>query len=184
MKFGIIIGSIREGRAAESVAQWVKDQADLRDNADVSYELVDLKDYDVPLNTSATVPGAANKQYEDPAVTRWSEKIDSLDGYIFVTPEYNHSVPGPFKNSYDSLGAEWANKPVAFVSYGASGGVRAVEHWRVIVGNMSMFDLRNQIDLNLFTEFNENGASPNERRAGEIAGIFDDLEALTRQLQA
>ena len=182
MKFGIIIGSIREGRAGESVAQWVKQQADAR-GGDVTYELVDLNDYNVPLNSSTVVPGAANKQYDDPAVTAWSEKIDALDGYVFVTPEYNHSVPGPFKNAFDSLGSEWSNKPVAFVGYGSAGAVRAVEHWRNIVANLSMFDVRNQLDLSLFTEFDDNGTAPNERRPEEMTAIFDELERLAGLLQ-
>lgn len=182
MKFGIIIGSIREGRAAESVAQWVKEQADAR-GGDATYELVDLNDYNVPLNSSAVVPGMANKQYDDPAVTAWSEKIDALDGYVFVTPEYNHSVPGPFKNAFDSLGSEWSDKPVAFVGYGSAGAIRAVEHWRHIVANLSMFDVRNQLDLGLFTEFDDNGVAPNERRPEEMTAIFDDLERIAGLLK-
>lgn len=180
MTIGIIVGSIREGRSAESVAQWVADQAQARD---VEYKVIDLKEYDIPLLTSATVPGAANKQYDDERVTRWSKDIDELDAFIFVTPEYNHSVPGPFKNAFDSLGSEWAGKPVAFVGYGAAGGVRAVEHWRTIVANFSMVGIRGQLDLSLFTEFGENGVQPNERRAGELEAIFTELEGLTERLK-
>jgi NAD(P)H-dependent FMN reductase len=180
MTIGIIVGSIREGRSAESVAQWVADQAQARD---VEYKVIDLKEYDIPLLTSATVPGAANKQYDDERVTRWSKDIDELDAFIFVTPEYNHSVPGPFKNAFDSLGSEWAGKPVAFVGYGASGGVRAVEHWRTIVANFSMVAVRGQLELSLFTEFGENGVNPNERRAGEIQAIFTELEGLVERFK-
>ncbi len=84
MKIGIILGSIREGRAGESVAHWVAQQAASREGA--TYELIDLKTFDVPLLTSATVPGAADKQYSDERVTRWSQAIDSCDGFVFVTP--------------------------------------------------------------------------------------------------
>lgn len=178
---GIIIGSIREGRSGESVAQWVREQADRRESG-VDYELVDLKDFNVPLLESATVPGAANKKYDNQAVQAWSEKIDSLDGYIFVTPEYNHSVPGAFKNAFDALGAEWAAKPVAFVGYGAAGGVRAVEHWRTIVSNFSMVDVRNQLDLSLFTEFSAEGFAPNERREAELEAILTELEEWATKL--
>lgn len=180
MKIGIILGSLREGANGESVANWVVEQAAARDAA--TYELVELRSFDVPLLTSATVPGAANKQYEDERVTRWSQAIDSYDAYVFVTPEYNHGVPGGLKNAFDSLGNEWADKAVAFVSYGAEGGVRAVEHWRQIVANFRMFGVRQQVSLSLFTEFGENGAEPNERRAGEIATLFDQLEEAARRL--
>lgn len=179
MKIGIILGSIREGRSGESVANWVVEQAAKRDG--VTYELVDLKSFDVPLLTSATVPGAAQKKYDDERVQRWSAAIDSYDAYVFVTGEYNHGVPGAFKNAFDSLGEEWAEKAVAFVSYGAEGGVRSVEHWRQIVVNFRMYGVRQQISLSLFTEFGENGAQPGERRVDEATQLFDQLEAGARR---
>ena len=182
MKIGIILGSIREGRAGESVAHWVAQQAASREGA--TYELIDLKSFDVPLLTSATVPGAADKQYSDERVTRWSRAIDSCDGFVFVTPEYNHGVPGALKNAFDSLGNEWADKAVAFVSYGAESGVRAVEQWRQIVANFHMHGVRQQVSLSLFTEFGADGVEPNERRPGELATLFDQLESATRRILA
>lgn len=179
MKIGIILGSIREGRSGESVANWVVEQAAKRDG--VTYELVDLKSFDVPLLTSATVPGAAQKKYDDERVQRWSAAIDSYDGFVFVTGEYNHGVPGAFKNAFDSLGEEWADKAVAFVSYGAEGGVRSVEHWRQIIANFHMYGVRQQISLSLFTEFGENGAEPAERRVDEATELFDQLETGARR---
>ncbi|AWH96771.1 NADPH-dependent FMN reductase [Dietzia psychralcaliphila] len=179
MKIGIILGSIRDERTGESVAEWVAAQAASR--PDATYELVDLKAFDVPLLTSATVPGAAQKQYEDERVQRWSDTIDSYDAFVFVTPEYNHSVPGGLKNAFDSLGNEWADKPVAFVSYGAEGGVRAVEHWRQIIANFRMFGVRQQVSLSLFTEFGPEGVEPAERRADELATLFGQLEEATRR---
>ena len=182
MKIGIIIGSLREGRAGEGVARWVHEQAQGREG--YTYELVDLKTFDVPFVTSATIPGAANKQYDDERITRWSQAIDSCDGYIFVTPEYNHGVPGGLKNAFDALGNEWAGKPVAFVSYGAESGVRAVEQWRQIVANFQMFGVRQQLSCSLFTEFGENGFAPNERRADEAAELFTQLETAVRRSKA
>lgn len=179
MKIGIVIGSIREGRFGESVGHWVKELSDARP---ATYELIDLKAYGVPLLTSATVPGAANKQYDDPAVTAWSHAIDSCDGFVFITPEYNHGVAGPMKNAYDSLGAEWRGKPVAFVAYGADGGVRAVEQWRQIVANFQQYDVRNQVSLSLFHDADDNGFAPQERRAEEVARVLEDLEGLVAQL--
>lgn len=181
MKIGIILGSIRQERSGASVARWVADQAVSREGVD--YELIDLKAFDVPLLTSATVPGAANKQYDDERVRNWSTAIDDCDGFVFVTPEYNHGVPGALKNAFDSLGNEWADKAVAFVSYGAEGGVRAVEHWRQIVANFHMYGVRQQISMSLFSEFGPEGVQPAERRADEIATLFDQLEAATRRRQ-
>ena len=179
MKIGIILGSIREERSGKYVAKWVADQAQTRQDA--TYELIDLKSFDVPLLTSATVPGAAKKKYDDDRIVRWSKVIDSFDAFVFVTPEYNHSVPGGLKNAFDSLGSEWSHKPVAFVSYGAEGGVRAVEHWRQIVANFHMFSVRQQISLSLFTEFGPEGLKPAERRTEELVTLFDQLELATRR---
>ncbi|GAA1781753.1 NAD(P)H-dependent oxidoreductase [Nostocoides veronense] len=180
MHVGIILGSIREGRTGEVVANWVLEQAEARGDAD--YELIDLKTFDVPLLTSATVPGAANKQYDDERVTAWSHKIGSCDAFIFVTAEYNHSVPGAFKNAFDSLGNEWADKPVGFVSYGAEAGVRAVEHWRQIVANFRMVGVRQQVSFHLFLEFGPEGFQPAERRPEELKTLLDQLTNRAGQL--
>jgi NAD(P)H-dependent FMN reductase len=173
MRVGIIIGSIRDGSVGPAVAEWVLEQATARGDAD--YDLISLRAFDVPLLTSATVPGAANKQYDDERVRAWSAAIDACDAFIFVTPEYNHSVPGALKNAFDSLGNEWADKAVGFVSYGAESGVRAVEHWRQVVANFRMFGVRQQLSVGRFTEFDGPAFTPNERRAGELATLLDQL---------
>lgn len=182
MKIGIIIGSIRDGRFGESVSTWVAQAADARASDAVTYEVLDLKKFNVPLLTAAMVPGAANKHYDDENVTRWSRAVDACDGFVFVTPEYNHGVPGAFKNAYDSLGSEWAGKPVGFVAYGAAEGVRAVEQWRQIVGNFQQYDVRNQVGLSTFNDVDDTGFAPQERRAAELDAVLSDLEGLIAQL--
>lgn len=185
MDIAIIIGSTRPGRIGEQVARWVLEQAQASKSADVAtFELVDLKDYDLDLLNEPTVPGAANREYENPKTRRWSEKIDGFDGYVFVTPEYNHGVPGGFKNAFDSLGSEWARKPVAFVSYGADNGVRAVEHWRQIVANFHMVGVRQQVSLSRFSEFGDDGLALLDRRDGELDTLFDQLESMAATLAA
>ena len=144
---------------------------------DADYRLLDLAEFDVPHLIAEVVPGAANKQYDDPAVTAWSKAVDACDGFVFVTPEYNHSIPGTMKNAFDSLFGEWAGKPVAFVGYGADGGVRAVEHWRQIVANLSMTDIRNQVVLNIFGEdVNDGELSPREHKQAALTRALSDLE--------
>lgn len=174
MRIGIIAGSIRQGRKAANVAEWVKSLAASR--TDAEFEILDLKDFDVPLLDAPTLPGAAGRQYDSENVRRWSAAVDSCDAFIFVTPEYNHSVPGAFKNAVDSLGPEWTKKPVAFVSYGASNGIRAVEHWRQIVANFQMNDVRAQVELSVFGEFDQDGkVAPLERREDEVHVMLDQL---------
>lgn len=178
---GIVIGSIRHGRKGESVARWVAERAQQRDDA--RFETVDLAAFDVPLLTSATVPGAANRQYDDERVTRWGQAIDALDGYVFVTPEYNHGVPGAFKNAVDSIYPEWGGKAVGFVSYGADAGVRSVEHWRAIVANLHLHDVRGQVALSTFADFDGETFTPMERRAKEVDTLLDQVVALTGRLR-
>lgn len=175
MKIGVILGSIRNGRFGQGVADWVMGQIATADISEAEFELIDLKAFNVPLLESATVPGAANKNYDDPNVTAWSKAIDACDAFIFITPEYNHGVPGGLKNAFDVLGNEWRDKSVAFVSYGAAEGVRAVEQWRQIVGNFNMHDIRTQVTFSTFTEANENGFAPHERKVGELAQLLQDL---------
>ncbi len=179
MKIGIVVGSIREGRLGENVGRWVESALTAR--SDVEAEIIDLKSFDVPLFTSSTVPMAAQREYESPNVRAWSAAIDECDAFVFVTAEYNHSVPGGFKNAVDSLGPEWVDKTVGFVSYGADGGVRAVEHWRQIVANFHMIAVRGQVSLSLFTEFDANGdVAPADRRAGELTAMLDQIVEKSR----
>lgn len=180
MKIGIIIGSIREGRAGESVGAWVADGAAKRQAAE--YEVIDLKGFDVPLFTDARHPMAMGKSYDDARVQAWSDAIDACDAYVFVTPEYNHAVPGAFKNAVDSLGSEWMGKAVAFVGYGSVSGVRAIENWRTSLANFQMYDIRTEVNLNLFTDFSEGKATPAERHLKLLENLFNDLEEVAAQL--
>ena len=170
MKIGIIVGSIREGRRGGTIGDWVAGAAAAR--TDATWELIDLKAFDVPLMTSAVHPMMARKKYDSPQIQRWSEAIDSCDGFVFVTAEYNHSVPGAFKNAVDVLGSEWMGKPVGFVSYGSAGGHRAVEHWRGVLANFSMDAQRAQVALYQGIDYDAE-FTPLERRARELTALFD-----------
>ena len=148
-KIAIIIGSTRPGRNGETVAEWVHDIASTR--TDAQYEIVDIAHYKLPHLDEAIPPSMG--QYSQPHTQAWAEKIASFDGYVFVTPEYNHSTSGALKNAIDFLYAEWNNKAVGFVSYGAVGGARAAEHLRLVAGELQMADVRQQVALSLLTEF-------------------------------
>ena len=181
MKIGIIVGSIREGRVGRMIGEWVEQQAADRG---VDYELIDLKAFDVPLFTSATHPMMSQKRYDDARVQAWSDAIDSCDAFVFVSAEYNHGVPGAFKNAVDSLGAEWVGKPYAIVGYGSVGGVRAIENWRTVLANFSMVGVRNEININLFTDLRDGQFHPTARQQTEIQDLFTALETMTARLEA
>lgn len=174
----ILVGSTRPGRKGTQVGEWVKQQVAGRDDAE--FELIELADFDLPLLSEPTVPGAANRNYEVPQTRAWSEVIDGYDGFVWVTPEYNHGVPAAMKNAFDVLHPEWAHKGVAFVAYGADGGVRAVEHWRTIVANAQMHAARAQVSLSTFDDFSDGVLAPKQRRSGEIKTVIDQLVALTQ----
>jgi len=185
MKFGIIVGSTRPGRKGSTVGRWVHDRALQRDDAPwkVEFYLLELEDFDLPLLEEPTVPAAADREYETPQTRRWSETVDGYDGFVFVTPEYNHGVPAALKNAVDVLGPEWAHKAVAFVSYGADGGVRAVEQWRTILANVMMSDVRAQVSLLVFEDWQEGEFRPLDRREGELDTALDQLVEMTEAVR-
>ena len=141
LKIGIIIGSTRPGRNAEQVAKWYYEVA--KERTDAEFELIDIADYNLPL-LDEVLP-AGYHQYENEHTKKWAAKIAEFDGFVMVTPEYNHSTSAALKNAIDYLGLEWNNKSVGFVSYGSAMGVRAVEHLRQIVGELQMADVREQV---------------------------------------
>lgn len=173
-KIGIILGSTRPGRNGEAVAKWVLENASQREDAE--YELVDVADYDLPL-LDEPMPAMA-MQYSQPHTKRWAEKIASFDGFVIVTAEYNHSIPGALKNAIDFLNAEWNNKAVGFVGYGSAGGVRAVEHLRLVAAELRMADVRSQVSLSLFTDFeNMSQFKPAYLHLASLNATFEDVVA-------
>ena len=178
-RIGIILGSTRPGRNGEAVAKWVLDVAARR--SDAEYELVDLLDFKLPHLDEAVPPSFG--QYTQPHTIAWAQKIASFDGFVMVTPEYNHSTSGVLKNAIDFLFAEWNNKAVGFVSYGSAGGARAVEHLRLVAGELQMADVRAQVMLSLFTDFeNYSKFIPNERHAEALTAVLDQVVAWSAAL--
>lgn len=179
MKIGIILGSTREGRVGEQVAQWVAALANQRDSA-ASYELIDLLHYDLPFFTGAVPPRAAKKQYDDARVAKWSEKIDSFGGFVFVTPEYNQCPPAPFKNAFDTLGEEWSDKGIALVGYGYHGGLNSMETWRQIVSGFTKNVAEKQVSFNLGKELKDGKFIPAQGQESSVHEVLDELEALLK----
>lgn len=179
LKIGIIIGSVRPGRLGESVGKWVYEQAKKRDDAE--FELIDLMDYNLPLMDEPNLP--AIKKYTKDHTKVWSAKIDEFDGYIIVTPEYNHSTSGALKNALDFLYQEWNNKAVGFVSYGAISGARAVESLRPMMAQFQMADVRAQVMLSNFTDFEDGKCKPHPRQEESAKVLFDQVIAWSNALK-
>jgi NAD(P)H-dependent FMN reductase len=148
-RIGIILGSTRPGRKSEGVAEWILEAGRQRDDAE--FELVDLRDFPLPFFDEVMSPAYAPSESEQ--VKAWAATIASFDGFVFVTPEYNHSTTGVLKNALDYLYKEWNNKSVGFAAYGALGGTRAVEHLRLIASELEMATVRHQVGLSILTDY-------------------------------
>lgn len=181
LRVGIILGSTRPGRNGEAVARWTHELASRR--TDAEFELVDLKDYDLPLLDEPVPPSQGQYRHEHTKV--WARKIESFDAFVFVTPEYNHSTSGALKNAIDFLYREWNNKAAGFVAYGSAGGTRAVEHLRLIMAELQVADVRSQVALSLFTDFeNFSEFKPAEHHQKSLDGMLDQLIAWGGALKA
>jgi NAD(P)H-dependent FMN reductase len=149
LKIAIVLGSTRPGRNGEAVSHWMYEIAKKR--SDGYFELVDIRDFNLPLLDEPIPPSMG--QYTKDHTKIWSAKIDSFDAYVFVTAEYNHGIPGALKNAIDFLFKEWNNKVAGFVSYGGTGGVRAVEQLRLVMTELMVATVRTQVQLSLHTDF-------------------------------
>ena len=178
-KIGIILGSTRPNRSGEQVAMWVHGLASRR--SDAEFELIDLRDYPLPHLDEPLPPSMG--QYQNDHTKEWSDKIASFDGFVIVTPEYNHSTSGVLKNAIDYLYAEWNNKAVGFVSYGAVGGARAAEQLRLISGELQMADVRQQVALSLLTDFeNYSVFKPSAYHVAALNTLLDQVVAWSSAL--
>jgi NAD(P)H-dependent FMN reductase len=178
-RIGIILGSTRPGRRGEQVAKWVFDVAHTR--ADADFELIDLADYPLPHLDEPMPPSMG--QYQNQHTKDWAATIAQFDGFVFVTPEYNHSTSGVLKNAIDYLYAEWNNKAMGVVSYGVVGGARAAEHLRLIAGELQMADVRTNVALSMFTEFrNFSDFAPGEYQAQALESLLGEVVAWSEAL--
>lgn len=149
IRVAIILGSTRPGRNGEAVSQWIYDIAKTRKDAD--FELIDILNYNLPLLDEPIPPLMG--QYTKDHTKRWAAVINSFDAFVFVTPEYNHGIPGALKNAIDFLFKEWNDKVAGFVSYGSAGGVRAVEQLRLVMAEVKIATVRTQVQLSVYTDF-------------------------------
>lgn len=179
-RIAIIIGSTRPGRNSESVARWVYEIASKRN--DTYFELVDIADFNLPLLDEPNPP--AMGQYTKEHTKAWSQKIGSFDGFVFVTPEYNHATTGALKNAIDYLYNEWNNKAAGFVGFGSAGGTRAVENLRLIMAELQVADVRAQVSLSLFTDFeNFSTFKPADHHEGSVNSMLDQVIAWSGALK-
>ncbi len=174
MKLGIIVGSTRVGNVGQSIGKWVFNQSKARK---ANYELINIADYSLPL--------LGEKDAKE-AIQKWNDKINSLDGYVFIAAEYNHSVTGSLKNALDLAGIPtWINKPAGIVSYGFAGGARAAEHLRTILGALGVADVQQHVLFNLNSEMSQTeGFKPANYQVGLLNKLFDQVESWGNALKS
>lgn len=144
-KIGIVIGTTRKARFADTPTNWLFDIA--RQRTDAEFEIVDLRDYPMPLFEEDMSPAWAPVNNE--AAQRFAAKIDSLDGFVFVIAEYNHSISGALKNAVDYTYREFNRKAATFLGYGGLGAARAVEHMRGILAELQVASLKYNVHLGM-----------------------------------
>jgi NAD(P)H-dependent FMN reductase len=178
-KVAIIVGRTRPGRKAGTVARWVHDIAAQRDDA--TFEVVDLSDYALP-HLDEPVPPRGG-QYSHPHTRAWAQKIGSFDAFVFVTPEYNGSIPGALKDAIDFLYAEWNGKAAGFVGYGIQGGARAVEHLRQVLSDLAVAGIRSTVALTFADDFQDHTHfTPSDPQPKNVTAMLDELVARAREL--
>jgi NAD(P)H-dependent FMN reductase len=143
LRIGIILSSTRTGRFADKPASWLLELA--RKRTEVSFELVDLRDYPLPFFDEPKSPLRESSKHE--VAVRWSRTIASLDGFIFVSGEYNHGIPAVLKNALDYLYVEFNRKAAAFVGYGNAGGARGIEQLRLNLIELQVAPVRAAVHL-------------------------------------
>lgn len=181
LKIAVVLGSTRQGRNGAAVADWILQKADGRTTAD--YELVDLRDFPLPFFDAPVSPAYVPSQ--DPAVQAFGARIAEFDGYVFVTPEYNHSFSAVLKNALDSVYAEFNGKAAAFASYGAFQGARAVEQLRLVASELQLAHVRQQLGFSLFTDFqNMSVFTPGPQHDASAETLFTQLEAWAGALKS
>lgn len=183
LRIGIIIASIREGRNGKAVADWILENAQKRNDANVTYELVDLKSFDLPFL------GANPTTSQGEALKNWSETMASFDGYVLVTPEYNHVVPGALQNAFQFLSQEVNNKALAFVGYGWLGAARGIVGFRAHLAFQQIALTQQQINISFTTDFKnpmtaEQEFAPGAWHEPELEALFTQLLGWSKALRA
>jgi NAD(P)H-dependent FMN reductase len=167
-----ILGSTRQGRFGDSVANWFAQLAHGRD--DLTFELIDLRDWPLPFFDSPASPASGKIAAEARA---WSEKIAAGDGYVIITPEYNRGYPAVLKNAIDYLFHDWSNKPLGLVGYGGSaGGARALQQLRIVAMEVGMAPVRTEVNV-VFArrQFDEAGKMTNEVHERNATQMLDQV---------
>jgi NAD(P)H-dependent FMN reductase len=189
LKIAIVIGSTRPDRVGAAVGEWAYKVANRR--GDASFALLDVASFNLPMLDEAapamlldkTAPVLAD-QYQREHTRAWSAAVASCDGFVFVTPEYNHATSAALKNAIDFLYHEWCNKAAGFIGYGYTMGARAIENLRLVMSAVQVATVRPQVGLSLFADFeNATVFKPLELQSQSLETLLNDVVAWSSALR-
>jgi len=171
----IIVGSIREGRTAIKIANWVNQAINELSLAYIQTEIVDLKEWALPIFAGAHPP--ATGVYDQPKQQQWADKIAAADAFIFISPEYNHGYSPALKNALDYVAKEWQGKPAAYVGYGATNGSRSIDQLRQVATYIGLVDSNAVLEIrDIFKRNKEETFEANEFEVKGLAGLIGKLQ--------
>ena len=170
----IIVGSVREGRTAIKVANWVLQATTELALKDIQTEIIDLKEWDLPLFAGAHPP--ASGIYDQPKQQQWADKIAQAQTFILISPEYNHGYSPALKNALDYLGKEWQGKPAAYIGYGSTNGSRSIDQIRQVGTQLGLIDSNAVIEIrDIFLRNKTEEFEPNEFDTKTLKSILNKL---------
>lgn len=188
MKLGIIVGTSRENRQTPKQAKWVLKTAE---EQEIDAELIDLADYPMPFFAEGISPRYNPERTVEPTAQKWLNKLEEFDAYIFVTPEYNHSIPAILKNAFDYVDWQLNRKPAAIVSHGTVGGARAAMHLKEIISEAKAVPIQNSVAMaGMSEQIDDNGTLDKEVAAnpygpqGALNVLFAELQWYSDALKA
>ena len=174
MNIQIIVGSVREGRIAIKVAEWILEQIQSYGLTHITAEIVDLKTWDLPIFAGAHPP--LTGIYDQPKQQEWAAQIDKGNAFIFISPEYNHGYSPALKNALDYLGKEWNAKPAAYISYGGSNGSRSIDQIRQVATQLGLIDSNATVEIrDIFKRNQAEGFEGNEFDNKALRAAVDKL---------
>jgi len=177
-RIAVIIGSTRKARFADKPAAWLMEK--VKDHPELDFELVDLRDYDLPFFDEAASNAWVPSQ--DPRAVKWQQRVAGFDGYLFVLAEYNHGMPASVKNAFDQDYTGWNRKPIGALAYGSMGGARSLEHLRQVAVELQMVPLRNAVHIG-GSEFFKVWTGGQDAPISEIAGVLEgSLKSMLEEL--
>jgi NAD(P)H-dependent FMN reductase len=147
LKIGMIVGSTRPNRFADTPAKWLVEGAAAR--TDLKLAVLDLRDYRLPFFNEPASPAYTGGVYTQPEAEVWRKRIGEFDAFVATVAEYNHGPTAVLKNAFDSASLEWQRKPIAFVGYGGVGAARAIETLRGVVIELQMVPIKQEVNIGM-----------------------------------